>query len=137
MPDDNQDSASNDVTISRVGIKLPPFWKANPALWFVQLEAQFAEGTADDTKFNYIIYAVDSDILNSSDEEFLTHIFWGISYFLVPDSIEICCILKLELSALIGWCILVPYFMSFDSSALNQSGAYGYITEKIALKSFM
>ncbi|XP_055932710.1 uncharacterized protein LOC129962750 [Argiope bruennichi] len=67
MSNDNQDSASNDVTISRVGIKLPPFWKANPALWFVQLEAQFvlAGITADDTKFNYVISAVDCDILNS------------------------------------------------------------------------
>ncbi|GFQ85364.1 uncharacterized protein TNCT_452191 [Trichonephila clavata] len=59
-------SAINDTTVSRVGVKLPPLWKANPALWFVQLEAQFALAriTADDTKFNHVISAIDFDILN-------------------------------------------------------------------------
>ncbi|GBM49586.1 Transposon Ty3-I Gag-Pol polyprotein [Araneus ventricosus] len=67
MSGNNQDSVSDDATIARVGVKLPPFWKANPALWFVQLEAQFALAgiTVDDTKFNYVISAVDSEILNS------------------------------------------------------------------------
>ncbi|XP_055950353.1 uncharacterized protein LOC129984489 [Argiope bruennichi] len=66
MPGDTPNSANNDATVSRVGVKLPPFWKANPALWFVQLEAQFALAgiTADDTKFNHVVSAVDSDILN-------------------------------------------------------------------------
>ncbi|GFQ93959.1 uncharacterized protein TNCT_87391 [Trichonephila clavata] len=56
----------NDTTVSRVGVKLPPFWKANPALWFVQLEAQFALAgiTPDNTKFNHVISAIDSDISN-------------------------------------------------------------------------
>ncbi|GBN74770.1 hypothetical protein AVEN_209676-1 [Araneus ventricosus] len=67
MPGNNQDSVSDDATIARVGVKLPPFWKANPSLWFVQREAQFALAgiTVDDTKFNHIISAVDSEILNS------------------------------------------------------------------------
>ncbi|GBO30382.1 hypothetical protein AVEN_183337-1 [Araneus ventricosus] len=67
MPGNNQDSVSDDATIARVGVKLPSFWKANPALWFVQLEAQFALAgiTVDDTKFNHVISAVDSEILNS------------------------------------------------------------------------
>ena len=66
MPGDNPNSANDGATVSRVGVKLPPFWKANPALWFVQLEAQFALAgiTADETKFNHVISAVDSDILN-------------------------------------------------------------------------
>ncbi|GFR05232.1 uncharacterized protein TNCT_356151 [Trichonephila clavata] len=66
MQGENLNSAINDTTVSRVGVKLPPFWKANPALWFVQLEAQFALAgiTADDTKFNHVISAIDSDILN-------------------------------------------------------------------------
>ncbi|KMQ86374.1 gag-pol polyprotein [Lasius niger] len=53
--------------ISRVGVKPPPFWKANPALWFVQLEAQFALAniTEDGTKFNHVVSAIESDILNS------------------------------------------------------------------------
>ncbi|GBN01400.1 Transposon Ty3-I Gag-Pol polyprotein, partial [Araneus ventricosus] len=67
MPGNNQDSVSDDATIARVRVKLPPFWKANPALWFVQLDAQFALAgiTVDDTKFNHVISAVDSEILNS------------------------------------------------------------------------
>ncbi|GFR05973.1 uncharacterized protein TNCT_56021 [Trichonephila clavata] len=66
MQGENLNSAINDTTVSRVGVKLPPFWKANPALWFVQLEAQFALAgiTADDTKFNHVISAIDSDISN-------------------------------------------------------------------------
>ncbi|GBL84724.1 hypothetical protein AVEN_191165-1 [Araneus ventricosus] len=67
MPRNNQDYVSDDATIARVGVKLPPFWKANPALWFVQFKAQFAL-TIDDTKFNHVISAVDSEILNSFPE---------------------------------------------------------------------
>ncbi|GBN62894.1 hypothetical protein AVEN_145783-1 [Araneus ventricosus] len=71
MPGNNQDSVSDDATIAGVGVKLPPFWKANLALWFVQLEAQFALAgiTVDDTKFNHAISAVDSEILNSVKSE--------------------------------------------------------------------
>ncbi|GBN59749.1 hypothetical protein AVEN_217762-1 [Araneus ventricosus] len=67
MPGNNQDSVSDDAAIAHVGVKLPPFWKANPAFWFVQLEAQLALAgiTVDDTKFNHVISAVDSEILNS------------------------------------------------------------------------
>ncbi|GFQ64684.1 uncharacterized protein TNCT_116381 [Trichonephila clavata] len=66
MQEENLNSAINDTTVSRVGVKLPPFWKANPALWLFQLEAQFALTgiTTDDTKFNQVISAIDSDILN-------------------------------------------------------------------------
>ncbi|GFQ72394.1 uncharacterized protein TNCT_258021 [Trichonephila clavata] len=65
MQGENLNSAINDTTVFRVGVKLPPFWKANPALWFVQLEAHFALAgiTADDTKFN-VVSAINSDILN-------------------------------------------------------------------------
>ncbi|GFT00415.1 uncharacterized protein TNCV_1981561 [Trichonephila clavipes] len=53
--------------ISHVAVKPPPFWKHNPALWFVRLEAQFdlAKILNDTTKFNYVLSAVESDILNS------------------------------------------------------------------------
>ncbi|GBL73763.1 hypothetical protein AVEN_230739-1 [Araneus ventricosus] len=67
MTGNNQDSVSDDATIAPVRVKLPPFSKENPALWFVQLEAQFplAGSTVDDTKFNFVIFAVDSEILHS------------------------------------------------------------------------
>lgn len=69
MPNSNENSSSTPDTtqIASVAVKPPPFWKSNPALWFVRLESQFSLAgiTVDDTKFNYVISAVDSDILNS------------------------------------------------------------------------
>ncbi|GFV20549.1 retrovirus-related Pol polyprotein from transposon 297 [Trichonephila clavipes] len=52
--------------ISHVAVKPPPFWKHNPALWFVRLEAQFdlAKILNYITKFNYVLSAVESEILN-------------------------------------------------------------------------
>lgn len=53
--------------ISRVAVKPPPFWKNNPALWFIQLESQFAlaDIKEDLTKYNYVVAAIDSEALNS------------------------------------------------------------------------
>ena len=46
-----------------VSIKLPPFWTAQPQVWFQQAEAQFTiRGiTADETKYSYIVAALDQD----------------------------------------------------------------------------
>jgi hypothetical protein len=43
--------------INRVVIRVPPFWPEKPALWFAQLEGQFAlwNITQDSTKFYYVI----------------------------------------------------------------------------------
>lgn len=51
--------------VSYVGVKAPPFWKTNPNLWFIRLEAQFslAKVTCETTKFNHVVAAVDADIL--------------------------------------------------------------------------
>lgn len=63
----NNGSRNNDENrnISRIQVKVPPFWKQNPQLWFRQLEAQFAKSnvTQDLTKFNTIVGVVESDIL--------------------------------------------------------------------------
>lgn len=47
--------------VCRVGVKVPPFWPNEPALWFVQLEGQFALAniTADATKFYHVISNLD------------------------------------------------------------------------------
>lgn len=52
--------------INRVQVKVPPFWKKNPQLWFKQLEAQFANSNIvnDLTKFNAIVGVIESDILS-------------------------------------------------------------------------
>ncbi|XP_076660566.1 uncharacterized protein LOC143363921 [Halictus rubicundus] len=43
--------------VSKVAIRIPPFWPEQPELWFRQIEAQFALNgiTADTTKFYYIL----------------------------------------------------------------------------------
>lgn len=69
MPSDAEVSARGKeptpAHVNRVAVKPPPFWKAEPRVWFVQLEAQFqlAGINTDETKFNYIVSAVDTDVL--------------------------------------------------------------------------
>jgi len=50
--------------ISRVGIKIPPFWPEDPAVWFAQLEAQFtlANITQYYTKYYYAISQLDGSV---------------------------------------------------------------------------
>lgn len=52
--------------ISRVAVKVPPFWRPNVKLWFMQLESQFvtANINVENTKFHYVLGAIESDVLN-------------------------------------------------------------------------
>ena len=49
--------------IHAVSVKLPQFWTDKAAVWFFQTEAQFAFSkiTVDETKFYYVVSALDSD----------------------------------------------------------------------------
>jgi hypothetical protein len=42
--------------ISRVAVRLPPFWAERPAVWLAQAEAQFSLAgiTSENTKFFYV-----------------------------------------------------------------------------------
>lgn len=51
--------------ISTVSVRVPPFWRANPTVWFCQLEAQFDNSkiTVDKTKYNTVVASIESDVL--------------------------------------------------------------------------
>lgn len=46
-------------------MRLPPFWRENPAFWFAQVEAGFALSriTSDDSRFRYVILNLDTTVL--------------------------------------------------------------------------
>jgi hypothetical protein len=52
---------STPAEISRVAVRLAPFWAEWPAIWFTQAEAQFtlAGITSEQTKFCYVISQLD------------------------------------------------------------------------------
>ncbi|XP_055522927.1 uncharacterized protein LOC129717106 [Wyeomyia smithii] len=54
----------NHITAS-VAIKLPDFWKTDPAMWFAQAEAQFhlAKIVNNETKFYHIVAKVDQSVI--------------------------------------------------------------------------
>ena len=60
------DSAEPTREISRVSVKVPPFWKTNPALWFKQVESQFITAgiTSDSTKFHTIVGSIEANVLS-------------------------------------------------------------------------
>ncbi|GFT48956.1 uncharacterized protein NPIL_163831 [Nephila pilipes] len=51
---------------SRIAAKLPPLWKHNIKLWFLQAETNFELSgiTNDVTKYNNVLAAIDSEILS-------------------------------------------------------------------------
>lgn len=55
------------VEVCRVAFRPPPFSRANPELWFIQVESHFQVSgiSSDNTKYHYIVSALDSDILSA------------------------------------------------------------------------
>ncbi|GAB1866398.1 hypothetical protein CAJAP_07477 [Camponotus japonicus] len=64
MNNDGEGSKSANIDAVQA-VRLPPFWKDNPALWFAQVEAAFAihRITSDESKFRYIVLNADQPVL--------------------------------------------------------------------------
>lgn len=58
---------NNGAQIARLGIKLPPLWRNNIKLWFVQVECNFQLSgiTADNTKYNTVVAAIDPETISA------------------------------------------------------------------------
>lgn len=72
MPNSDEENfvsppTSPPLNVSRVSVKVPPFWKANPKLWFSQIESQFFNAgiSQDATKYHTLVGSIESNILNA------------------------------------------------------------------------
>lgn len=50
--------------VSKVSMKIPPFWKKNVEIWFLQVESQFSISgiTTEVTKYHHIVASLDSEV---------------------------------------------------------------------------
>ncbi|KAJ0169665.1 hypothetical protein K1T71_014850 [Dendrolimus kikuchii] len=62
-PEKEHSVLANDPELSRVGVRVPPFYPNRPSLWFLQLESQFALAniTTEATKFHYALAHLDPE----------------------------------------------------------------------------
>ena len=61
------ESAVTGAQVAKLGVKLPPLWRNNIKLWFVQAESNFQLSgiTSDGTKYNNIVAAIDPETLTA------------------------------------------------------------------------
>lgn len=78
MPDETKNDSSentlhtphnefngNPIDQVSMSAKLPPFWKANPRLWFCQVESQFESRriVSEKTRYHFVVASIESEIL--------------------------------------------------------------------------
>ncbi|GFR00806.1 retrovirus-related Pol polyprotein from transposon 297 [Trichonephila clavata] len=61
----SKEESSPNANIARISVKVPPFWRANPEIWFSQMESQFvlAGITTEITKFHHVVSALQPEEL--------------------------------------------------------------------------
>lgn len=61
----NNEPSQPQPSVSSVSVRVPPFRRANVALWFCQLEAQFETSriSSDKTKYNTVVASIESSVL--------------------------------------------------------------------------
>ena len=65
MSQEGEATAPTDpATIATVNVKLPPFWPADPEIWFAQVEAHFTTKkiTSQKTRFDYVIASLSPEV---------------------------------------------------------------------------
>ena len=57
-------SSFSNQRVSAVSVKIPSFWSNDPALWFLQVEAQFTlkNVTSQLSKFHYIVSSLEPQV---------------------------------------------------------------------------
>ncbi|GFS64664.1 retrovirus-related Pol polyprotein from transposon 297 [Nephila pilipes] len=62
----SQEDSAAAINIARVSVKVPLFWRANPVIWFSQMESHFilAGIPIEITKFYHIISALQPEELD-------------------------------------------------------------------------
>nr|XP_054770804.1 uncharacterized protein LOC129278684 [Lytechinus pictus] len=57
-------AAAQPMMMSALAIKLPPFWKTDPLVWFAQAEAQFSTRgiSSEATKYSHVIAALPQEV---------------------------------------------------------------------------
>ena len=62
---ESEQAISSGFSVTAAGsVKIPPFWSNNPALWFLQVEAQLTlkDITSQLTKFHYIVSSLEPQV---------------------------------------------------------------------------